>query len=79
MLSIYLAPPKVSSKGTLISLGGNSIIGIRLVTLPIGLVVRLEEDIVSTNIILVYYIRVFKVLCTYWYWALRYELDSCIT
>ena len=79
MLSIYLAPPKVSSKGTLISLGGNGIIGIRPMTLPIRLVVRLEEDIVSTNIIPIYYIRVFKVLRTYRYWALRYELASCIT
>ena len=78
-MSICLAPPKVSSKGTLISLGGNGIIGIRPITLPIGLVVCLEEDIVLTNIILVYYIRVFKVLHTYWYWALRYELASCIT
>ena len=79
MLSICLAPPKVSSKGTLISLRGDGIIGIRPITLPIGLAVRLEEDIVSTNIIPIYYIRVFKVLCTYWYWALRYELASCIT
>ena len=64
-MSIYLAPPKASSRGTLISLGGNSIIGARPTILLVKLVVRLEEDIVLTNIIPIYYIRVFKVLYTY--------------
>ena len=61
MLSIYLAPPKVSSKGTLISLGGDGIIGIHPIILPIGLIVRLEEDIVSTNIILICYISITEI------------------
>ena len=65
MLSICLALPKVSSKGTLIFLESSSIIGIHSITLLVRLLVCLEEDIVSTNIIPIYYIRVFKVLYTY--------------
>jgi len=65
VLSICLAPPKVSSRGTLISLGSDGIIGIRSVTLLVGLLVRWEEDIMLANIIPICYIRVFKVLCTY--------------